>query len=124
MGHPIFFPETVLAEIEAVINDQLQEEQDLIQSSHEEIKEISNNGFGSPFGSMTEVATDQWSLETSHANVSRMSQNSQKLYDALRRIRESPQTFGMCGKCKKPIPKERLLAIPYAVHHVDCEKGC
>ncbi len=31
--------------------------------------------------------------------------------------------YGICVKCNKKIPQERLLALPYAVLCVDCQKG-
>jgi DnaK suppressor protein len=31
--------------------------------------------------------------------------------------------YGICMKCNKKIPPERLQAIPYAVLCVDCQKG-
>jgi len=31
-------------------------------------------------------------------------------------------TFGRCENCRRPIPKERLRAAPYARYCLDCEK--
>jgi len=31
--------------------------------------------------------------------------------------------YGVCMKCNKKIPAERLQAIPYAVLCIDCQKG-
>jgi RNA polymerase-binding protein DksA len=31
--------------------------------------------------------------------------------------------YGLCMKCGKKIPAERLTAIPYAVLCIDCQKG-
>lgn len=31
--------------------------------------------------------------------------------------------YGLCMKCNKKIPTERLTAIPYAVLCIDCQKG-
>jgi len=31
--------------------------------------------------------------------------------------------YGLCMKCNKKIPTERLIAIPYAVMCIDCQKG-
>lgn len=40
---------------------------------------------------------------------------------ALSRINQG--RYGLCMKCNKKIPTERLSAIPYAVMCVDCQKG-
>ena len=40
------------------------------------------------------------------------------LNDVLRRI-DSPE-FGICIKCKKPIPLERMKAIPSTTHCISC----
>lgn len=40
---------------------------------------------------------------------------------ALSRIQQGK--YGLCMKCGKKIPTERLTAIPYAVLCIDCQKG-
>jgi len=40
---------------------------------------------------------------------------------ALSRINQG--RYGLCMKCNKKIPAERLKAIPYAVLCIDCQKG-
>jgi len=40
---------------------------------------------------------------------------------ALSRIQQG--RYGLCMKCGKKIPEERLRAIPYAVLCIDCQKG-
>lgn len=37
---------------------------------------------------------------------------------ALKKIEEG--TYGLCEKCGKPIPEERLRAVPEAFTHVEC----
>jgi RNA polymerase-binding transcription factor DksA len=44
----------------------------------------------------------------------------EKLDEALGRIKA--KKFGMCEKCHKKIPKERLEAMPFATLHVECAK--
>ena len=39
---------------------------------------------------------------------------------ALTRIEDG--TYGTCGRCGKPIPEERLEAVPYAVLCVACKR--
>lgn len=40
--------------------------------------------------------------------------------DAMERIEEG--TFGVCEECSKPIPRERLKAIPHAALCLECKK--
>jgi len=40
---------------------------------------------------------------------------------ALSRINQD--RYGLCMKCGKKIPNERLNAIPYAILCIDCQKG-
>ena len=53
-----------------------------------------------------------------------LQENSTRVLDeidaALRRIDEG--TFGLCGRCGKPIGEERLKAMPYAVKCIDCKR--
>jgi RNA polymerase-binding protein DksA len=44
----------------------------------------------------------------------------QAINEALQRIENG--TFGMCGRCGKPISEERLEAIPYANRCIDCKR--
>jgi RNA polymerase-binding protein DksA len=39
---------------------------------------------------------------------------------ALQRIEDG--TYGRCVNCGKPIPDERLAAVPWATHCIDCKR--
>ena len=39
---------------------------------------------------------------------------------ALKRIEEG--TYGVCSNCAKPIPEERLEALPWATLCIDCQR--
>jgi DnaK suppressor protein len=39
---------------------------------------------------------------------------------ALKRIEDG--TYGICANCGKPIGEERLAAIPWATHCIDCKR--
>ena len=41
------------------------------------------------------------------------------LQNALRHVEEDPD-FGICKKCKNPIPLPRLLLLPGTIHCVSC----
>lgn len=44
----------------------------------------------------------------------------EKVEAALRKIEQG--TYGICDICKKPIPEERLKALPYATLCVECKQ--
>ena len=55
--------------------------------------------------------------------LSRMESDGEVVYEiraALDRI--SDGSFGECESCKKPIPKSRLQAVPYARRCVPCQE--
>lgn len=37
-------------------------------------------------------------------------------------VRAQKGTYGICERCKKPIPEERLKVMPAATHCIDCAK--
>lgn len=43
-----------------------------------------------------------------------------KIETALRSLQDG--TFGICQSCEEPIPRRRLLAIPWADHCVPCQE--
>jgi DnaK suppressor protein len=44
-----------------------------------------------------------------------------KLVDAAL-VRLDAGTYGPCLRCGKPIPPDRLEALPWATHDIDCQK--
>lgn len=54
-----------------------------------------------------------------------LEENAERLLEeieaALRRIDEG--TYGMCGVCGRPIPEERLEAVPYATLCIDDKRA-
>jgi DnaK suppressor protein len=48
------------------------------------------------------------------------SEKLKKIGAALERLRNGG--FGVCQACEEPIPRKRLLAIPWATHCVSCQE--
>jgi RNA polymerase-binding transcription factor DksA len=44
-----------------------------------------------------------------------------RLEEALRRLYNSPETFGSCHTCGEPVGFERLDALPHARYCIDCK---
>jgi DnaK suppressor protein len=84
-------------------------------------------------GSIEDETEDQTSdnhmAETATATLDReidytLEENSEHVLAAidaaLKRIEDG--TFGTCVNCGKPIAEERLAAIPWATHCIDCKR--
>jgi RNA polymerase-binding protein DksA len=73
--------------------------------------------------------TDNHIAETATVTLDReidytLEENSEhvlaEIEGALKRIEEG--TYGVCVNCGKPITEERLAAIPWATHCIDCKR--
>jgi len=86
-----------------------------------------------PGGSIEEETEDETLdnhlAETATATLDReidytLEENSEHVLtainDALKRIEDG--TYGICANCGKPIGEERLAAIPWATHCIDCKR--
>jgi RNA polymerase-binding transcription factor DksA len=63
---------------------------------------------------------DSYSLEVSLELLQRGGSTANDILEAFGRIAEG--TFGRCSACERWIKKERLLAIPYTSHCIECQR--
>src|SRR5262249_54810761 len=74
---------------------------------------------------MADLGTDNFEQEFTLSLLQNEEQALEEITAALDRI--DAGTFGRCEECHKEIPRERLKALPYARHCLDCarklEKG-
>lgn len=100
----------LLAEVKHIEKDTLN------QSQRDAAGDLSGYSFH-----MADSATDNYDREFSLG----LATNAQRvLYDieeALKRITE--KRFGACLTCGKPIPKKRLIAVPYAKLCIRCQSS-
>src|SRR6202171_3481230 len=73
-------------------------------------------GYGNHVG---EAATETFEAERDLALIDNLEQMRGHVKDALQRIEEG--TYGSCMTCAKPIPVERLEALPHASQCVSCK---
>ena len=71
------------------------------------------------YGSQAAAATQVFEQERELAMRERASLHLQAVDDALARL--DGGTYGTCIRCGRPIPAERLEALPWAAHCVDCQ---
>ncbi len=48
-------------------------------------------------------------------------QRMDQIEDALRRLQEDPESYGLCDSCDQPIAPRRLALMPFAKLCVDCQ---
>ena len=73
--------------------------------------------------------TDNHLAETATVTLDReidytLEENSENVLSSIDRalIRIDDGTYGTCLNCRKPIADERLAAIPWATHCIDCKR--
>jgi DnaK suppressor protein len=72
------------------------------------------------YGSQAAAASQVFEQQRDLALRDRNAQHLAQVEDALRRLDEG--TFGACIRCGRPIAVERLEAIPWAAHCIDCQR--
>jgi DnaK suppressor protein len=70
---------------------------------------------------LADIAADDIDRKTLEALGSQEVKRLQLIDSALARIENDK--YGMCARCSKKIPRERLEAIPYAVLCIDCKSS-
>lgn len=70
---------------------------------------------------MADQGTDAMEREKSFLFASKEGRYLYRVEEALRRLYHEPESFGICHNCQKPIPFERLDALPHARYCLDCK---
>jgi DnaK suppressor protein len=74
---------------------------------------------GSPFGKREEEATESYELERRLTLEKSIREQLASVEHALQKFEDG--TYGLCDDCGKPIPQERLEALPQATLCLDCK---
>jgi len=74
---------------------------------------------GSPFGKREEEATESYELERRLTLEKSIREQLAAVEHALQKFEDG--TYGLCDSCGKPIPPERLEALPQATMCLDCK---
>ena len=69
---------------------------------------------------MADVGSDTFEQDMTLGRLESGSEELSSIESALERIERG--TYGLCENCRKPIPKTRLRAIPYAKLCVECKE--
>jgi DnaK suppressor protein len=84
-------------------------------------RDAADNDLSSYSFHMADQGTDAMEREKSFLFASKEGRYLYRVEDALRRLYNSPETFGICHGCSKEIPFERLDALPHARYCLDCK---
>lgn len=69
---------------------------------------------------MADLGTDTFEQDMNLGLMQNENDELQAIEDALERIKEG--VYGLCELCRKPMPKLRLRAIPYASLCIPCKR--
>ena len=72
------------------------------------------------YGSQAAAASQVFEQQRDLALRERNEQHLAQVEEAIRRLDDG--TFGACVRCGRPIAPERLEAIPWASHCIDCQR--
>ncbi|MCM8816121.1 MAG: TraR/DksA C4-type zinc finger protein [Candidatus Omnitrophica bacterium] len=109
------FKNALLKEKERILKSITQLEQNTQQSSRGNISE----GAGVPTH-IADFGTDAFEKDLDLNLTSSELELLQKIEESLKKIDE--KKYGICDSCKKPIPKARLRAVPYAKFCIKCQR--
>lgn len=70
---------------------------------------------------MADQGTDAMEREKSFLFASKEGRYLYRIEEALRRLYQDPEGFGICHGCKNDIPFQRLEALPHARYCLDCK---
>jgi len=105
----------------AAVRARLEEERASLQSDIEALA-IDNQAQQDDYGVGNHVADDATEVFTRERNLA-LRGNAHDLLEqvdaAIGRIDEG--RYGICARCGKQIPPDRLEALPYAIYDVDCQ---
>jgi RNA polymerase-binding protein DksA len=69
---------------------------------------------------LADTATETYDRELDYTLQENSEHVLSEIDAALRRIDEG--TYGICTNCERPIPEERLEALPWATLCIDCQR--
>jgi len=110
------FKKIILKKKEDILDDIKNISEDVLKKSQREASgDISGYSYH-----MADVATDNYDREFSLGLASNERELLYVLDDAMKKIEDG--TYGICEKCKMPISKTRLKALPQASLCVKCQE--
>ena len=101
-------------------DDVLEQMRDISEDTLMKTQKDMSGDFSGYSTHMADVATDSYDRDFNLGLVSNERNIVMAIDSALKRVED--KTYGVCGRCKKPIAKIRLKAIPYAKYCKRCKE--
>jgi len=108
--------DTFIDEMEELLTTMRKELLEKMSEDNSDFKSMVNEMGGKD---SVDIAADEIAFNKMEAINKHEANRLRSIDNALSRIHNGK--YGMCLKCQKKIPEERLRAIPYAVLCVDCK---
>ncbi len=110
--------DTFIDEMEQLLNTMRKELLEKMSEDNSDFRSMVNAMGGKD---SVDVAADDIAFKKMEAINKHEANRLRSIENALSRIHNGK--YGLCLKCQKKIPEERLRAIPYAVLCVDCKQA-
>lgn len=116
---------THLAEIERLLlreREKIQRSLGRFQQQSKLGRESADADLSSYSFHMADQGTDAMEREKTFLFASKEGRYLYRIEEALRRLYNDPEGFGICHGCKNDIPFQRLEALPHARYCLDCKR--
>ncbi len=115
------FSDEELEQFRQLIDEKRQQALEEIDSMRAQIDDARENEGDSAYSfHMADAGTDAMELEKLYLMIARQQKYVGYLERALERVQNG--TYGLCKVTGKPIPKERLLAVPHTEISIEAKK--
>jgi DnaK suppressor protein len=97
---------------------------DLRSAAEDEVEQVEKDSLqpsGDPELQVADTSLEEAVLDDSIDVLETEDEIGYAIHEALDRIRDG--TYGTCGTCGRPIPRERLDLLPYAVECAPCAEA-
>lgn len=106
--------------IKSVLLERIQETREALKDARARIETPYEASF---WGSHSEAGSEDFQKQMIQAEIQRLSVFLEKAERAFIRLEKKEGDFGICRKCGKMIPLQRLLAVPITEHCATCKNG-
>ena len=72
---------------------------------------------------MADIGSETLEQEQQHALASQEGERLYRIDEALRRLYNDPESFGICANCGREIDFERLEMVPEGTLCIDCQRA-
>jgi RNA polymerase-binding transcription factor DksA len=108
-----------------LLEDDLRSSLEELTQSRSDIKDITSDegslaGGGVPTNHMADYGDQDYERERLATVEIELEDRIQMIRDAQQRLADG--TYGICQRCGRPIPQERLEALPFAAYDIECQE--